>query len=81
MRFPARRQVIGEPGYRVANSHRPVRAFKTYIEQFNPRAAEELAVRLLAAGNSLQNFPHRGRPVPGTSMRELLSVPSHTSGP
>lgn len=51
-----------------------VRAIRAYLAQFNPRAAEELAARLVEAGNSLDTFPHRGRPVPGTSMRELLSV-------
>ena len=45
-----------------------------YVEQFNPKAAEELGRRLLAASNSLLNFPYRGRPVAGTSMRELLIV-------
>ena len=29
---------------------------------------------LLAAGDSLVNFPHRGRPVRGTDMRELVSI-------
>ncbi len=43
-----------------------------YIEQFNPKAAGEVAAALIAAGSSLGNFPHRGRPVPGTAMRELM---------
>lgn len=51
-----------------------VRAIRAYLAQFNPRAAETLAERLIAAGNSLALFPHRGRPVPGTDMRELVSV-------
>jgi len=42
-----------------------LRAIRAYVEQFNPDAAERLAERLLAAGNSLRHFPHRGRPVPG----------------
>jgi plasmid stabilization system protein ParE len=33
-------------------------AIGIYVEQFNPRAAADLAAHLLAAGNSLQNFPH-----------------------
>ena len=54
-----------------------LRAIRTYIAQFNPRAAEQMARRLIAAGNGLQMFPHRGRPVPGTAMRELVTVPPY----
>jgi toxin ParE1/3/4 len=50
-----------------------LRAIRIYIEQFNPRAAAELAMHLIRVGNSLQNFPHHGRPVPRTNMRELLA--------
>ena len=50
-----------------------LRAIRVYIEQFNPKAAEAVAIHLLAAGNSLEHFPHRGRPVAGTSMRELVA--------
>jgi plasmid stabilization system protein ParE len=50
-----------------------LRAIRTYIAQFNAKAAAELAVRLIGARNSLEHFPHRGRPV-----RELVTVsPSH----
>jgi toxin ParE1/3/4 len=45
-----------------------------YIFDFNPRAAALMASALLAAGDSLVNFPHRGRPVRGAAMRELVSV-------
>ena len=45
-----------------------------YLTDFNPRAAVHLAESLLAAGDSLVNFPHRGRPVRGTNMRELVTV-------
>ena len=47
-------------------------AIGEYIDQFNPKAAADVAARLLEAGNSLETFPHRGRPVPGTAMRELV---------
>jgi addiction module RelE/StbE family toxin len=47
-------------------------AIGTYIEQFNPKAAAEVAAHLIAAGNSLESYPHRGRLVPGTTMRELV---------
>lgn len=50
-----------------------LRAIRVYIEQFNPSAAEVVAAHLLSAGNGLEHFPHRGRPVPGTSMRELVA--------
>ncbi len=45
-----------------------------YLMDFNPRAAPHLAESLLVAGDDLVNFPHRGRPVRGTSMRELVTV-------
>ena len=50
-----------------------LRAIRVYIEQFNPKAAEAVAAHLLFAGDSLGHFPHRGRPVPGTNMRELVA--------
>ena len=54
-----------------------------YIFDFNPQAATRMAEALLAAGESLVNFPPRGRPVRrksegqparDTGMRELASV-------
>jgi toxin ParE1/3/4 len=42
--------------------------------EFNPRAAVELANGLIAAGESLANFPHRGRLVPNTDIRELVTA-------
>ena len=45
-----------------------------YLMDFNPRAAIHLAESLLEAGDSLNNFPHRGRLVRGTGMRELVTV-------
>ena len=49
-------------------------AIRAYIAQFNPRAAREVAASLKALGDSLNHFPHRGRPVRGTGMRELIST-------
>ena len=40
---------------------------------FNPRAAMHVADTPRAAGDSLEVFPHRGRPVPGTGMRGLVT--------
>lgn len=45
-----------------------------YIFAFNPRAAMHVAESLRDAGNSLEYFPQRGRPVPGTDMRELVTA-------
>jgi plasmid stabilization system protein ParE len=36
-----------------------LRFIRAYLEQFNPRAAQELAEGLIAAGDSLATFPHR----------------------
>jgi toxin ParE1/3/4 len=44
---------------------------RSYIGTFNPRAAQNTAGRLISAGNSLVDFPDRGRPVTGTNLREL----------
>ena len=49
-------------------------AIGVYVEQFNPLAAAALAARLIAAGDGLAIFPNRGHPIPGTSMRELVTV-------
>ncbi len=45
-----------------------------YLMDFNPQAAVDLMNGLLTAGDSLVNFPHRGRPVPNTDMRELVTA-------
>jgi addiction module RelE/StbE family toxin len=45
-----------------------------YVSDLSPAAASRLAIQLLAACDSLEEFPERGRPgiVPGT--RELTTV-------
>jgi plasmid stabilization system protein ParE len=43
---------------------------RRYIRNFNPYAARDMAERIIEPGNSLANFPHRGRQVPGTRLRE-----------
>ena len=45
-----------------------------YLMEFNPGAAQEMADALFDAGDSLEQFPHRGRPVRKTELRDLLSV-------
>ena len=52
---------------------------RSYIGTFNPAAAQNTAGRLISAGNSLLNFPERGRPVPGTGLRELVVVNPYIS--
>jgi addiction module RelE/StbE family toxin len=42
-----------------------------YLAQFNPRAAENMVREILAAGDSLERFPYRGRAVLGTRLREV----------
>jgi plasmid stabilization system protein ParE len=37
---------------------------RSYMARFNPVAADRLAERLRSAGDSLNQFPNRGRPQP-----------------
>lgn len=46
---------------------------RSYIHQFDPQAARRMARRLIEAGDSLQTYPHRGRPVSG-GRRELVTI-------
>ena len=62
---------------RVTWSPRALQQFERatdYLAEFNPRAAVRLAEGMVAAGDSLAHFPHRGRPVHGTTMRELVTA-------
>jgi toxin ParE1/3/4 len=52
---------------------REIGRIHAYIADFNPSAAARLAAALLAAGDSLEHFAHRGRPV-GDNLRELTVV-------
>jgi plasmid stabilization system protein ParE len=44
-----------------------------YLMEYNPRATVQLAEGLLTAGDGLVDFPFRGRAVPNTGMRELVT--------
>ena len=44
-----------------------------YVFDFNPRAAVHLAETLRSDGDGLVIFPHRGRLMPRTGMRELVT--------
>jgi addiction module RelE/StbE family toxin len=62
-------QVIWSPA-----ALREITDIHRYIAQFNPSAAARLVDELLAAGDSLETFPNRGRPVAGTALRELTVI-------
>jgi toxin ParE1/3/4 len=47
-------------------------AIRDYIGQFNPLAANRIAVRLISTVESLVDAPHRGRPA--GACRELVVV-------
>jgi toxin ParE1/3/4 len=49
---------------------------RAYIRQFDPDAARRFARRLIDAGESLRDFPDRGRPA-GDGKRELPIVPPY----
>ncbi len=49
---------------------------RAYIAEFDPVAADRLAARLLDAGESLRDFPLRGRPTPD-GWRELPTIPPY----
>jgi toxin ParE1/3/4 len=55
-------------------ARRDLERIRSYIAEFNPWAASRIAVRILAAADSLEHLPRRGRPgiEPGT--RELVGV-------
>ena len=53
---------------------REVKRVFDYLRHFNPQAAAEVAAALVAAGDSLAEFPGRGRPLPGTDKREVVTV-------
>lgn len=43
---------------------------RRYIGHFNPYAASSMAEKIIEAASGLIDFPHRGRAVPGTELRE-----------
>src|SRR5712691_10160471 len=50
-----------------------LRGIRGYIEQFNPFAAERVALALIEAVDSLADVPERGRLI-GVDRRELIAV-------
>jgi len=61
-------QVIWSPA-----ALREVMRIFDYLIDFNPRAAAEVFNTLIETGDSLANFPHRGRAVRNSTMRELVT--------
>lgn len=53
-----------------------IERIRSYLAQFNPRAADLMAERLRAAGDSLDTFPDRGREG-SQGTRELPAVPPY----
>lgn len=51
-------------------------AIRGYLRQFNPEAADRFVQRLIDAGNSLADFPNRGR-LTDDGFRELVSTPPY----
>ncbi|WP_343716979.1 type II toxin-antitoxin system RelE/ParE family toxin [Inquilinus sp.] len=47
---------------------------RAYVAEFNPWAANRLAVQLLAAADSLEHFPRRGRLGIEAGTRERLAL-------
>jgi len=50
-----------------------LQGIRDYIDRFNPKAARDIAARLIDGGNGLKNFPQRGRPV-SDNLREWTLV-------
>lgn len=55
---------------------RSLRSIQIYIREFSPLAAQRMALRLKAAGDSLIDFPERGAPISG-GRRQLTQVPPY----
>ena len=49
-----------------------------YLNELNPRAAIGVSAKLIEAGDSLANFPHRGRRVAQSEVRELVPAYPYT---
>ncbi len=81
MAGPAREGPEGSAAHRIAVwviwsplALRQLDMIFNYLAELNPRAAVNVSAKLIAAGDRLANFPHRGRPVPQTEMRELVTA-------
>jgi plasmid stabilization system protein ParE len=57
----------------VGNRFRRTDGIRAYISVFDLAAADRMIERLPHVGNSLSDFPHRGRPA-GNGLREIATV-------
>lgn len=55
---------------------RNLEIIRAYISQFNPLAAQRMALRLLSAGQALEMQPDRGRRL-SKGRRELTTIPPY----
>jgi toxin ParE1/3/4 len=62
-------QVVWSP-----SALRQIGHIHAYIADFNPPAATAFATALIEAGDGLAVFPHRGKPVRGTVLRDWVIV-------
>ena len=65
-------RVIGSP-----TALRQIGQVYDYLVEFNPVAARHVVLALVESGDRLADFPHTGRTVVGTAMRELVVVPPY----
>jgi toxin ParE1/3/4 len=45
-----------------------------YLDELNPRAALQVSASMVTVADSLESFPHRGRPAGKTGVRELVTI-------
>ena len=71
MTAPTTRRVVWS-----VRSESDLESIRAYVGYVAPLAAQRLALRLVAAVESLAHHPQRGRPVQG-DIRELVAVPPY----
>lgn len=67
-------QAVGVRVVWTIKALREIERIHDYLLAFNPDAATRVVVELREAGSGLINFPLRGRVVPGTALRELVTA-------
>jgi len=58
------------------NAQSDLLGIRAYVDQFAPLAAQRLAMRLIAAAESLSEYPFRGRSI-GLGRRALMTLPPY----
>ena len=59
-----------------ARAQSDLAGIRDYVSQFAPLAAQRLATRLIAAVESLSDYPLRGRPI-GGGRRAITAIPPY----